>query len=72
MFCSEFDSCVTLSRNSALPLSSVTSFRGERANPGEVGRVLDVKAVLMGRVVQRGNSLFISAELVDARDNSQI
>ena len=35
-------------------------------------RVLDVKAVLMGRVAQRGNSLFISAELVDARDNSQI
>ena len=50
----------------------MTGFRGEKANPGEVGRVLDVKAVLMGRVAQRGGSLFISAELVDARDNSQI
>ena len=55
-----------------MSFSSVTSFRGEKANPEDVGRVLDVKAVLMGRVVQRGNSLFISAELVDARDNSQI
>ena len=55
-----------------MSFSSVTSFRGEKANPGEAGRVLDVKAVLMGRVAQRGNSLFISAELVDARDNSQI
>ena len=55
-----------------MSFSSVTGFRGEKANPGEVGRVLDVKAVLMGRVAQRGDSLFISAELVDARDNSQI
>ena len=55
-----------------MSFSSVTGFRGEKANPGEVGRVLDVKAVLMGRVAQRGGSLFISAELVDARDNSQI
>ena len=55
-----------------MSFSSVTGFRGEKANPAEAGRVLDVKAVLMGRVVQRGNSLFISAELVDARDNSQI
>ena len=55
-----------------MSFSSVTGFRGEKANPTEVGRVLDVKAVLMGRVAQRGDSLFISAELVDARDNSQI
>ncbi len=55
-----------------MSFSSVTSFRGEKADPGEAGRALDVKAVLMGRVAQRGNSLFISAELVDARDNSQI
>ena len=55
-----------------MSFSSVTGFRGKKANPEEVGSVLGVKAVLMGRVAQRGDSLFISAELVDARDNSQI
>jgi TolB-like protein/Flp pilus assembly protein TadD/predicted Ser/Thr protein kinase len=38
----------------------------------DVGHDLNVRAVLTGRVAQRGDSLLISAELVDARDNSQI
>ena len=33
---------------------------------------MNVRAVLTGRIVQRGDTLQISAELVDARDNSQL
>jgi tetratricopeptide (TPR) repeat protein len=37
-----------------------------------VGQALGVRAVFKGRVMQRGDDLEISAELVDARDNSHI
>src|SRR5262249_40947416 len=37
-----------------------------------VGRELKVQAVLAGRMVQRGDNLSISVELVDVRDNSHI
>jgi len=37
-----------------------------------VGLELGVRAVLVGKVVQRGDELSISAELVDARDKRQI
>lgn len=38
----------------------------------QVGRELGVQAVLTGRVVKRNDHLFISIELVDARDNSHL
>ena len=41
-------------------------------DPHKVGKDLDVKAVLIGRVIQRGDDLFVSAELVSARDDSHI
>jgi len=37
-----------------------------------VGHDLNVKAVLIGRIVQVGNSISIRAELTDARDDSQV
>ncbi len=44
--------------------------RGEALNLQTVRNELGVQAVLYGRVDQRGEGLSISAELVDARDNS--
>lgn len=41
-------------------------------DPQKVAKELDVKAVLIGRVIQRGDDLFVSAELVNASDNSHI
>ncbi len=52
--------------------SSVFRYKGREADAYTVGHALGVQAVLMGRVVQRGDSLSISAELVNARDNSHI
>ncbi len=51
---------------------SVSRYKGQRADPQTVGRELGVRAVLTGRVVQRGDGLSINAELVDVRDNTHI
>jgi hypothetical protein len=47
-------------------------YKGKEADARTVGRDLGVRAVFKGRVMQRGDNLDISAELVDARDNSHI
>ena len=52
--------------------SSVFRYKGKDTDPQAAGRALKVRAVLVGRVVQRGDSLSVSAELVDARSNRQI
>ena len=52
--------------------SSVFRYKGQTVDPKTVGRELGVRAVLTGRVVQRGDGLTISVELVDASDNSHI
>jgi eukaryotic-like serine/threonine-protein kinase len=51
---------------------SAFSYKGKETNAGTIGRELGVRAVFKGRVTQRGDSLDISAELVDAHDNSHI
>ena len=52
--------------------NSVFRYKGKETEPATVGRELDVRAVLTGRVIERGDSLIISAELTDLRDNKQI
>jgi TolB-like protein/DNA-binding winged helix-turn-helix (wHTH) protein/Flp pilus assembly protein TadD len=47
-------------------------YRGKDTDAQTVGRDLGVRAVFKGRVMQRGDSLAISAELIDVRDNSHI
>ena len=51
------------------PTSSVFHYKGRDIDPVKVGRELGVNAVLSGRIVQRGDNLTISAELVDVRYN---
>ena len=55
-----------------ISLSSVLRYKGREIDPQSVGRDLGVRAVLVGRLVQRGDGLSISAELVDSRDKSHI
>jgi serine/threonine protein kinase/Tfp pilus assembly protein PilF len=52
--------------------SSVFRYKGRAMDPQEVGRELKVQAVLTGRLVQSGENLAISLELVSARDNDHI
>lgn len=52
--------------------SSVFRYKGRDADAQAIGRDLRVRAVLTGKVAQLGDTLAISAELADARDNSHI
>jgi len=51
---------------------STFRYKGKAMDPQAVGRQLGIRAVLTGRVIQRGDHLYISAELVDVRDNSHL
>jgi serine/threonine protein kinase/Tfp pilus assembly protein PilF len=51
---------------------SVSRYKGGDIDPQLVGRELGVGAVLVGKLVQHGDSLSINVELVDARDNNHI
>src|SRR5258705_8088925 len=51
------------------PTSAVFRYKGKPADAAKAGNELGVSAVLLGRITQRGDSLLISAELVDVRHN---
>ena len=52
--------------------SSVFHYKDKETDPMAAGKELGVRAVLVGRLQQRGDSMLISAELVDVRDNKQL
>jgi adenylate cyclase len=52
------------------PTSSVIRYKGKDNDPTKVASELGVDAVMSGRMVQRGDGLMISVELVDARNNT--
>ncbi len=54
------------------PRSSVFQFKGKDIDPLKASRDLGVRAVLTGRMLQRGENLMVSVELLDARDNKQV
>ena len=53
-------------------LNAVLRYKGKPTDPQRVGRDLNIRAVLMGRMMQRGDDLTISTELVDVRDNRRL
>jgi eukaryotic-like serine/threonine-protein kinase len=52
--------------------SSVFRYKGQEVDPLEAGKKLGVRAVLTGRIMQRGDDLIISTELLDVQDNKQL
>jgi TolB-like protein len=52
--------------------SSVFRYKDKDVTPEEVARQLKVRAVLMGRVSERGDNLSVSAELIDAVENAHL
>jgi TolB-like protein/DNA-binding winged helix-turn-helix (wHTH) protein/Tfp pilus assembly protein PilF len=55
-----------------IPLNSVLRYKGKQTDPQAVGRELGVRALLMGRLIQHGDELSISVELIDVRDNKHL
>src|SRR5215510_4436593 len=66
------NSLAQLSSLRVSPRSTVFQYKGKDTDPLKVGHDLGVRAVLTGRLQQRGDSLFVSAELLDVRDNKQV
>lgn len=52
--------------------SSVFRYKGKQPSPQTVGSELSVQAVLLGRVIERGDRLTLSLELVDAQTENVI
>ncbi len=52
--------------------STVFSYKGGQIDPRKVGRDLNVRAVVAGRLLQRGDTLSIQVDLVDVADGSQL
>jgi len=52
--------------------STVFHYKGRDTDLREIGRELGVRAVLSGSVVQTGDDLSVSVELIDVRDDSHI
>jgi len=64
-----------LSRVSNLKVMSFTSvipYKGQKKSARDLGRDLGVRAVVMGRIHRDGDDFAISAELVDARDDTAL
>ncbi len=57
---------------SVMSRSAVFRYKGKDVDPKKVSQDLKVQALVTGRIVQRGDSLVISAELVDARSNRSL
>ena len=52
--------------------SSVFRYKGHEVDPQTVAKDLKVQAVVTGRIVQRGDQLIISSELIDARTSRNL
>ena len=52
--------------------TSSFKYKGRDVDPLQVGKELGVKAIVIGRVLQRGDDYQISVELVNAGNNTQI
>jgi serine/threonine protein kinase/Flp pilus assembly protein TadD len=66
------DSLSQLPALRVVPLSKVSRYKNRDVDPQDVGNELGVRAVLVGRVMQRGDTLNIRAELVDVAHVSRL
>jgi len=66
------NSLVQLSQLKVTPRGTVFRYKGKDIDPQAIGRELNVRVVLTGRVMQRGETLVVSTELVDVAEGSQL
>ena len=55
-----------------LARSTVFRFKGKEDDPTKIGQMLNVDAVLTGRITRRGDDVKIAADLVNVADGSEI
>jgi serine/threonine-protein kinase len=64
------DSLSELPNLKVMPRSAVFRYKGKEADARAAGHDLGVRAVLTGRITQRGDALIVSTELVDVEKNA--
>jgi serine/threonine protein kinase/tetratricopeptide (TPR) repeat protein len=62
----------TIPKLRVMAQSTILRYKGRKIDPQAIGRELNVRAVLTGRVMQSGGSLRIGAELVDVATGTQL
>jgi len=55
-----------------VPRGRVFRYKGKDVEPEKVGQELNVRAVVTGRVLQRGDTLVVETELTDVANDSQL
>lgn len=55
-----------------VPHSTMFRYKGREIDPQTIGKELGVRAVLTGRVLQEGDNLIVSVELVNVADGAQL
>jgi len=55
-----------------VPRSKAFRYKGQEIDHQTVGRQLNVRALLTGKVLQRGDTLHVQAELVDVQSDAQL
>jgi TolB-like protein/Tfp pilus assembly protein PilF len=66
------NSLTQVSKLRVVPRGTVFRYKGKEDDWQEIGKKLNVHSILMGRVVQRGDSLNVQTELVDVAKDSQL
>lgn len=61
-----------LSNLKVSPRSSVFRYKGKQIDSLEIGHELGVDAVMSGRLIQRGDDLVISVDLIDVKNNKTL
>jgi serine/threonine protein kinase/tetratricopeptide (TPR) repeat protein len=62
----------TLPKLRVMAQATVFRFKGRQSDPQMVGRELDVRAILTGKVTKRGDGLVITTEMVDVITGAQL
>ena len=55
-----------------IPRTSAFRYKGREADLKTVGRDLNVRTVLTGKMIQRGDRLVVQTELVDLENDAQL
>src|SRR5215813_1703339 len=66
------DSLSQLPNLKVMSRNSVFRYKGKETDAQAAGQALGAQAVLTGKLLQRGDNLSISVELMDARDNTHL
>ena len=61
-----------LPRLRVMARATVFRYKGKEVDPGNIGRELNVDAVLTGRVLQQADNLVVQADLVNVNDGSEL